>query len=259
MSEGQLTSEKPIAILTTHHVLKLVAIVTMTMDHIGAYLYPEELWWRVAGRLTFPIFIFLVGHALTYRTKRDAWLWAVVLMVLSPVLGGEIFPLNALVTIIICQALLVQVEKRGWWENCPGTLLAGCVVLWFPTYVLTEYGAVGFLFALMGYAVRSGKLHTRAGYAVMLLAALGFVGSMSLSFEFTPVQMLCVALEITLATLLLARFTHRPVTLAWVPKGLQRAGLFLSRHSMQYYVVHRLLLQAGGMAMGVVTPALRWF
>jgi hypothetical protein len=40
--------------------LKWVAIITMTIDHIGAVLYPELQILRFVGRLAFPIFAYLL-------------------------------------------------------------------------------------------------------------------------------------------------------------------------------------------------------
>jgi hypothetical protein len=40
--------------------LKLIAIITMTIDHIGAVFFPNQIIWRVIGRISFPIFCYLI-------------------------------------------------------------------------------------------------------------------------------------------------------------------------------------------------------
>jgi len=40
--------------------LKWIAVITMTVDHIGAILYPTYWVLRVVGRLSFPLFCFLI-------------------------------------------------------------------------------------------------------------------------------------------------------------------------------------------------------
>lgn len=40
--------------------LKLIAITTMLIDHIGAILFPEIQLFRIIGRISFPIFCFLL-------------------------------------------------------------------------------------------------------------------------------------------------------------------------------------------------------
>lgn len=42
--------------------LKLTAVLLMLIDHIGASLYPEIFWLRLIGRLSFPIFAFLIAQ-----------------------------------------------------------------------------------------------------------------------------------------------------------------------------------------------------
>ena len=57
--------------LTSYH-LKLIAAVTMLLDHIGAMLYPEVSWLRVVGRISFPLFVWLLvqGEARTKNVWR---------------------------------------------------------------------------------------------------------------------------------------------------------------------------------------------
>jgi hypothetical protein len=40
--------------------LKWIAVVTMTLDHIGLILYPEALILRIIGRVSFPLFSYLL-------------------------------------------------------------------------------------------------------------------------------------------------------------------------------------------------------
>ena len=50
-------------------ILKLIAIVTMTIDHIGAVLYPEHAVLRAIGRLAFPLFSYLL--VLGVESEKD--------------------------------------------------------------------------------------------------------------------------------------------------------------------------------------------
>jgi hypothetical protein len=40
--------------------LKIIAIATMVIDHVGNILYPDLLYLRIIGRLAFPIFAYLI-------------------------------------------------------------------------------------------------------------------------------------------------------------------------------------------------------
>ena len=52
--------------------LKCIAMVTMLLDHIGAYIYTDVLWLRIVGRLSFPIFCFLIveGDSIAIVKRR---------------------------------------------------------------------------------------------------------------------------------------------------------------------------------------------
>ncbi|MGB3292779.1 MAG: TraX family protein [Phormidesmis sp.] len=57
--------------LTSYH-LKVIAALTMLVDHIEVVFYPDLDWLRVIGRISFPLFVWLLvqGEAYTKDIKR---------------------------------------------------------------------------------------------------------------------------------------------------------------------------------------------
>ena len=51
--------------------LKIIALISMTIDHIGYFVFPEVLWLRIIGRLAFPIFAFMIAQGCFYT--RNIW------------------------------------------------------------------------------------------------------------------------------------------------------------------------------------------
>ena len=41
-------------------ILKMIAIITMVIDHVGAVLFPMNMMFRYIGRISFPLFVFLL-------------------------------------------------------------------------------------------------------------------------------------------------------------------------------------------------------
>lgn len=241
--------------ITTHHVLKLIALLAMTADHIGAFLYPEQLWWRVSGRVALPIFIFLIGHAPQHPVRRDMLLWAGMLFVANPFLGKGLLPANILLTIACAQLIVRYVEHRRVLDREAWTVLIASFLFFLPSVVLMEYGTIGFLYALMGYAVRAKKMDWRRGKLISMAALMGYLLLQVQAYPYSSIQLVVMTLLVSVVTFYLARFTYRPVM--GIPKPVARATLFWSHYSMQYYVVHRILLQAAGVTKGILNPALR--
>lgn len=54
--------------------LKLFALITMTIDHIGAYLLPQYRILRIIGRLSMPIYAFLIAEGCRHTKNKCKYL-----------------------------------------------------------------------------------------------------------------------------------------------------------------------------------------
>ena len=54
--------------MTVFH-LKIIAILTMTIDHVGFFFFPDIEVLRIIGRLSFPLFAWLIANG-AYHTKN---------------------------------------------------------------------------------------------------------------------------------------------------------------------------------------------
>jgi hypothetical protein len=55
-------------------ILKVIAIVTMTIDHIYAILYPDMLFLHIIGRLSFPLFAYLISLGIESTKKPKKYM-----------------------------------------------------------------------------------------------------------------------------------------------------------------------------------------
>ncbi|MBR2028631.1 MAG: hypothetical protein IKA10_06575 [Oscillospiraceae bacterium] len=60
--------------------LKIIAVVTMLTDHIGAYLFPHIMLLRIIGRISFPIFAFMVAEGCRYTKNKKRYLTNMILL-----------------------------------------------------------------------------------------------------------------------------------------------------------------------------------
>lgn len=56
------------------NMLKIIALLTMTIDHVGAYLLPQYLILRIIGRIALPIFAFKIAEGCRYTKNRTKYL-----------------------------------------------------------------------------------------------------------------------------------------------------------------------------------------
>ena len=58
----------------TGNQLKIIAMLTMTCDHVGIQLFPQLLWLRILGRLSMPIYAYMIAEGCRYTRDRKKYL-----------------------------------------------------------------------------------------------------------------------------------------------------------------------------------------
>lgn len=53
--------------------LKWIAVITMLLDHVGAVFFPEVLWLRIVGRLSFPIYAYCLSEGFLYTANVNRY------------------------------------------------------------------------------------------------------------------------------------------------------------------------------------------
>ena len=62
----------------TGNQLKLIALITMTIDHVGMMLFPRVRVLRAIGRIAFPIFAYMIAEGCRYTRNRRKYLLSMV-------------------------------------------------------------------------------------------------------------------------------------------------------------------------------------
>jgi len=242
--------------LTSYDFLKSVAIVLMIIDHLGAYFFPEEMWLRALGRICVPMWFFLIGYARTRDIPNQMWIGALIIMSASPLTGAPFFPINILVTMIAVRLSLDYLMAKSL--ESPLKLWGISILLLFliiPTYVLSDYGTIGFFLAMFGYCVRlkQDKGDDRVLTHFMLFSAGSLILVSQMVFAFSTPQFVVMSVGIVLTILSLQYF--KPMTfpdlsnrLPWGVKGLiQLTG----RRTLEIYVIHLVLFKILALMTGI--------
>lgn len=98
--------------------LKIIALVTMTIDHIGFILFPEIVWLRIIGRIAFPLYAYLIAEGCKYTKNKLKYFLLIFLLgcfcqIFSYFFGGQT-KLNILVTFSFSIAIIYVIQ---WLKN----------------------------------------------------------------------------------------------------------------------------------------------
>jgi hypothetical protein len=100
--------------------LKIIAIVTMVSDHIGKILYPDLLLLQIIGRLSFPLFAYLVVLGVESTKKPRKYMATLLLFAVIAqfpyflAFGIQPFDrLNILFSLFLCAVTLYFYNKRS--------------------------------------------------------------------------------------------------------------------------------------------------
>ena len=150
--------------------LKLLALFSMVLDHVGAVLLPEAVWPRVVGRLAFPLYAFLLGQGFAHTRDRRRYLFRLVLFaVISEVpydlcFSGSVLDLNrqnVFFTLALGLAALWGYEYFSITvRRTELGLLAAAAAAVLAQALGSDYGLSGVIMILLLYLCREEKRKT---------------------------------------------------------------------------------------------------
>ncbi len=217
-----------------YDLLKLVALVAMTLDHLAALQFPELTYLRVIGRAAAPIFLFLVGYNGSYGFRWPLLIAAIVVTLADGLLIGMWYPQNILWSILLGRFALAYVARKNialW------ALLLACAIWYVPLTVVIECSTIGFVWMLFGHTMK----HAPQSREALLYGAVGFVGAAlqtAILYTWSAPYQLAAVCVCAITWVALWNFTPTPMK---HDSALLRQW---SRFALAYYVLHKLLLEA---------------
>ena len=170
--------------------LKLIALICMTVDHVGMLLFPNLIVLRAIGRISFPIFAWMIAEGCRHTSGRMRYFLRIFLLGIAMQAFFWFFHRSLyqhiLITFSISIALVCSVqkarEKHGIWIALCAVAFSGaafiCIFLvrflpWKSFAI--DYGFAGVLLPVLIYA---GRNRTE-----QLLAAAVGLAAVSLSMN----------------------------------------------------------------------------
>lgn len=152
--------------------LKLIAAVSMVIDHIGMLFFPGVMWPRIIGRVSFPIFAFMIAEGCKYTRSRVRYFLTVfVLAVLCQSVywffaGSSYMSVLVTFSLAILMIYALQFLRESWGQPCGwgkrllSALLFPAIIgaVWYLNQILTiSYGFWGCMAPLFAAAFQKRR------------------------------------------------------------------------------------------------------
>ena len=155
--------------------IKIIAVVSMTIDHIGGAFFPQYPAFRWIGRIAFPLFCYCLTVGMMYTGDIKKYLlrlgaFAVIsqpfwiLAFNSDDITGNIFNLNIFFTLIVSLLGACGFKERKWWLFILALILLNVINF--------DYAMTGLILILIFYLCRNKPWLGAAVYTLTYLPAL---------------------------------------------------------------------------------------
>lgn len=164
--------------------LKLIATISMTIDHIGYLLFPDIFTLRVIGRLAFPIYAYFVAYGIKHTSDINKYLLRMgVFAILTQVLFEwfDIGFVNVLFTYFLSIIGIIGIEKKNY--------LVSIIVCIIANYYNTDYSYLGIIIVYIFYYFENQKC---IRFVTLFSIILIFILDKNLHFNFEIIYQLYV-------------------------------------------------------------------
>lgn len=137
--------------------LKIIAVITMIIDHVGYLFFPEHVVFRIIGRIAFPVFAFFIAEGFLKTKNVNEYLkrlsiFAVIsqapLFFFDRLAGSSGLTLNIFFTLSLGVLTLLLITKI---KNLPTKILGVTAILAIAHFGNFSYGIYGILSILGSY------------------------------------------------------------------------------------------------------------
>jgi hypothetical protein len=180
--------------------LKILAAVSMLLDHFGVIFYPHVKLFRIVGRLAMPIFAYMIAEGCRYTKNKlryflGVFLLGVLCQAVYMVAGGGWYlcmPLSFSLSILLIYAM--QGTFRGSWMWACVLFIGAVLVYGLTELVHLDYGFWGCMLAVFAAIPMQRQLDRRwsvLAMAIPMIPLAVYLGSLQWwSYLAMPVLML---------------------------------------------------------------------
>ena len=161
--------------IVTSFVLKIIAVITMTMDHYSKIADGPE-WFSLVGRVSFPLFAFLIGEGFRYTKDRKKYfyrifLYALVLQI-PDLLSIEKYDGNIFFTLSfgILSLLILNNTKLNKFIK----IILVIIIVVSAEMLTLDYGSYGVMIIIIFYLFRENNIMTAFSFTAVNILWISF-------------------------------------------------------------------------------------
>lgn len=130
--------------------IKILAAVLMVVDHVGFFFFPEHQIFRIIGRVSFPLFAFLIVNG--FRYTKDVKMYFLRLFIFANIIQlPSLFmyiPVNVVYTLSFGLLCLIFIESES---SVIIRFLGVCSILVLTYFLEPDYSTYGVLLIIVIY------------------------------------------------------------------------------------------------------------
>ncbi len=189
--------------------LKLIAMITMVIDHMGVVFFPYDARFRWIGRLSFPIFCFLLVEGFHHTSNVKKYMARLAVFALISEVPFDLFVhadgdyfagQNIFFTLLLglmaiyCMQQCLENSSMGYFATMMVNVLVAMVFSSLALLLRTDYSVLGIFYIVIFYLYR--------GKSVLIFLALEFVtiyfyGGINVQMHMIPQNIAPVAVLFT--------------------------------------------------------------
>lgn len=118
--------------------LKLIAMITMLIDHIGYVFFPEKIGFRIIGRLSFPLYAYFLVEGYKYTSNVNNYLKRLFILAIvsqTPyMLMTNTIGLNIIFNLLLGLYLMLKLDENRYYWLLIIPILSECLNVGYGIY-----------------------------------------------------------------------------------------------------------------------------
>ncbi len=155
------------------YMIKWLAVLLMVVDHVGYFLFPDQIILRMIGRLSFPLFAFLIANGYQYTRDKKKYLLRLFIfanIIQLPSLFMSL-PFNIFYTLSFGLVCIMIYESK----NSDVQKIIGIIAMILIAYVVkADYGVYGVILILLVHIFKENYKLMSLSILALSMAYYGF-------------------------------------------------------------------------------------